>query len=112
MRVKDEVKQILSENKLARDSDKELIREYFKRKGLHLSPEQDRIFFSISTETVRRSRQQLQSEGIYPPTEQVKRVRAEKAKKIRETVRHTPVEEILEAPPQKLFDDKNFRGIF
>ena len=70
---------ILAENQQARNNDKitELI--FWRQEGLHLTPEQERIFLENCTKawTIRRERQRVQSAGYFPPTDKVKRNRKE-----------------------------------
>ena len=70
------VKSILRDNKETRNSDKRLILEVFKRQGLHLTDEQERMFMKCaSPESIRRTRQILQARGMYLPYEPVKQAR-------------------------------------
>ncbi len=70
------VKQILAECPETRSNDKELIIKVWEAQGLYLSDEQLEIFKKcFSTETIRRTRQKLQEEGLYPATENIQNKR-------------------------------------
>lgn len=109
-KIYNEVKQILAENTQSRDSDKELIRAYFRSKGVVFTPEQERVLFSVSMESLTRARRKIQEQGLYPAKEGVRKVRGMKEKIIRQTSKQISPDEIIEASPQQLFDDKNLRG--
>lgn len=112
MRVHNEVKNILASNPKARESDKELIRDYLRRKGLFLTPEQENILFAVSLESLTRARRKIQEGGEYLPNEGVQQMRRRKAKLIQKTVKHTPPDEIINANPQQLFDDRFYKDLF
>lgn len=70
------VTKILTENPECRNSDKELQIKAWEHQGLYLTPSQKNIFRqTISTETIRRTRQKLQEQGLFQPTTEVKKAR-------------------------------------
>lgn len=111
-KVNQKVKEILAANPAARDSDKELIRAYFRDEGVEFTPAQERVLFSVSMESITRARRDIQGKGLYPASEGVRRMRDRKEKLIRQTSKKISPDEIIEATPQQLFDDKYYRGIF
>ena len=112
MKVSKRVKEILANSPAARDSDKELIRAFFASYGVTFTPEQERLLFSVSMEAITRSRRNIQSKGLYPANEGVRRGRTKKASAIRENYKKIPPEEIIEATPQQLFDDRFQKDLF
>lgn len=69
------VRSILSENKLARDSDSELEIQVLIRMGFNPTPRQIDIFKSTSLESIRRTRQKLQERGEFLPSPEVAKQR-------------------------------------
>ena len=111
MRVTQQVKNILSENREARDSDKVLIRAYFKSHGVEFTPEQERVLFMVSMESITRARRDIQSKGLYPASEGVRRERERKDNTIRQN-KDIPPADIVDADPQQLFDDRFYKDLF
>lgn len=73
------VTEILATNQQARNDDKELILQAWRMQGLILSPYQEQQFKRcLTTETIRRKRQEVQAEGKYLPDEKTKRKRERK----------------------------------
>lgn len=80
-KVKPLVEEVLKYSQLARNCDKELIIRVWDRCGLILSPEQRAIWFKTpSTESIRRTRQKIQSEGKYLADKQIREAREENRK--------------------------------
>ena len=74
------VEQCLATDKRCRQDDKWLILQVWRRTGLSLTPDQERIFLSKklpSTETIRRTRQKLQEEGKYLAPKEVQEARSQ-----------------------------------
>ena len=70
------VKSVLRDNKETRNSDKRLLIEIWKKQGLHLTEEQERMFMKCaSPESIRRSRQRIQELGFYKSYEPVRQAR-------------------------------------
>lgn len=65
---------------------------------MNLSPKQEEIFRGMpSMETIRRSRQQIQSEGKYPASKEVEKERYIKQLAMRQNIREEDPEKLLEA---------------
>ena len=78
------VRQILSQFPETRNDDKELIIRAWEAQGLILSFYQKQKLRTIfSNETIRRSRQKIQEEGLFPPDEKTRRGRRLKQEKMR-----------------------------
>lgn len=81
----DLVKGILRDFPETRDSDKKLYIRVFEHEGLYLTPEQQEIFSRLpSLETFRRTRQKLQEQGYYKPSQRVKDMRMHKEVEMRQ----------------------------
>lgn len=65
LRLKDKVKAILTELPEMRDSDKKLLLYVWRRQGLELTPEQERIFLDkcMTAESITRARRIVQEEN-------------------------------------------------
>lgn len=105
MLIRDKVEKVLSIDHKARNSDRRLILEVWKQSGFELSEEQEAKFFDLpQAESIRRTRQKLQEEGLYLADKQVKRERDRKAKQTSN-----------EMVADRIFDDrtmKNMRRMF
>ena len=67
--VKDRVEELLSQDERARNDDVYLIFLYWRTfQGLNLDPIEASTVLR-HTETIRRCRQSIQEEGLYPPTD-------------------------------------------
>lgn len=96
MKVKDDVRRLLENYPVCRNSDKALIVYYLQMHGVNLSKEQmQRIKDLPSMESVRRARQALQMDGKYRATEQVEDLRYELFKQNRYTRGAVVAEEIM-----------------
>jgi len=85
MKISNQVENILSVSKKARNSDKELLIIYMQKFGLDLSPQQIELFKKMpSAETITRCRRLLQEEGKYLPTKEVDQARFEKYQEFKE----------------------------
>lgn len=85
MNVTQQVENILSVSRQARNSDKELQIIYMQKSGMQLTPQQIEIFRVMpSLETVRRIRQKLQEGGTYPADQKIKQARDWKAMRVQQ----------------------------
>lgn len=83
--VKETVRKVLTYNIQSRSDDKVLMIDVWEHEGLFLSPAQKLSFMKCShPESIRRTRQKFQEEGLYPATPEVKEARAEEEKTMRE----------------------------
>ena len=91
MKTIDLVKQQLEEYPFTRNSDRHLILRVWAEQGLFLSPDQKELFLhQVSTpETIRRIRQKLQQQGLYPCDPEVDRRRYEQFKETRQDISFT-----------------------
>lgn len=100
MRISQQVENILAVSRKARNSDRELLLIYFQKAGMELSEKQIAIFRDMpSTETIRRTRQQIQMEGKYPADQEVDVARFNKYKEMRQGAGITDPEKVLERVP-------------
>lgn len=68
----------LGDNAILRDNDRLLCLEIWREEGLILTPEQQRKYLSVSSpETIRRTRQKVQEDGYFRPSERVQTIRKE-----------------------------------
>lgn len=75
-KVKDQVEEVLSYSRQARNSDKELLLQFMQNSGMNLSLVQMEKFRNMpSSETIRRIRQKLQEGGKYVADQKIKRER-------------------------------------
>ena len=82
------VRQILAQFPETRSDDKELIIRAWEAQGLILSFYQKQKLRTIfSNETIRRSRQKIQEEGLFPPDEKTRRGRKLKQAKMTQELR-------------------------
>jgi len=82
MILKNKVKAILTELPEMRDSDRKLLLYFWRRQGLELTPEQERIFMDkcLTAESITRQRRIVQAENPHlRATEQVQQERHQKA---------------------------------
>jgi hypothetical protein len=71
---------VLANSKLARNSDRWAILEVWEEWGLYLDSEQVGLFMSLpSVESIRRTRQKMQEQGLYPADKKVQVERGFKA---------------------------------
>lgn len=78
--ITERVTNILKHAPAARSSDRELIIIYMQKCGMDLDQRQLRIFRDMpSMETIRRVRQSVQAQGLYPASNTVKAERQRKA---------------------------------
>jgi hypothetical protein len=81
------VENILRASHAARNSDFELWLVYAAKSGLELSERQISVLRDMpSFETIRRTRQKLQEQGLYPADPSVDKRRFEKFKQVRQTI--------------------------
>lgn len=71
MRISKLTERILMSNRMARNSDKVLFLEILDRLGADLTYKQKQILSSFNFESVRRTRQKLQSDGKYLPDQKI-----------------------------------------
>ena len=85
------VKHQLSNYYFTRNSDRHLILRVWAEQGLILSPAQKELFLHhVSTpETIRRIRQKLQQQGLYPCDLEVDRRRYDLFKRVRQDISFT-----------------------
>lgn len=69
------IESILRDNPRARDSDRELNIQVMQRMGVNLTLAQIDKLREINFESIRRTRQKLQEQGKYPPSERVAKQR-------------------------------------
>lgn len=68
----------LGDSVALRSNDRLLCLEIWRDEGLILSPEQQRKFLRVSApETIRRTRQKVQEDGYFRPSERVQTIRKE-----------------------------------
>lgn len=97
MRVSERVENILKVSQKARNSDLELWLIYAKKSGLSLSKEQEEVLREMpSFETIRRTRQKLQEQGLYPADEEVNEARYKKFKEVRQNIRDVEPDVLIE----------------
>lgn len=77
---------LLSRYERCRDSDSELMIAMLQARGADLSPSQRDVVRSINFESIRRHRQSLQAQGMYPATSAVARKRKQKANDVRAAI--------------------------
>jgi hypothetical protein len=71
------VREILNSSEKARNDDMELFRLAWAKEGLTLTPEQIKIWSRLThAETLRRTRQKLQHDGLYKPSKRTKKMRS------------------------------------
>lgn len=98
MTIAERVENILKAVPQTRNSDKELLLIYMKKSGIKLTEQQEEIFKNIPAfETITRVRRDLQEQGKYEPTEEVKEERYQKFKNVRENIKYETPESLLEA---------------
>lgn len=103
MKISQQVENILKVSREARNSDKELLIIYMQKFGMNLSEEQKDTFRNMpSTETIRRTRQQLQQECKYPADESVDQARFDKFKEVKQNIKYESPESLLEAQGYKV----------
>lgn len=73
------IKNILMNNVKARDSDNEIIIEIIRKLGVFLTDAQEEKLRSINFESIRRTRQKIQQQGLYQPSPEVAKQRRLKA---------------------------------
>ena len=98
MKISERVENILKVSHQARNSDKSLLLIYMQKSGMELTDKQIEIFKSLPAfETITRVRRDLQEQGKYEPTEEVKEARYQKFKNARENIKYETPESLLEA---------------
>lgn len=103
MKISQQVENILKASREARNSDKELLIIYMQKFGMELTPKQIALFKKMpSTETIRRTRQQLQQEGKYPADESVDQARFDKFKEVKQNIKYETPESLLETMGYKV----------
>ena len=82
MTIKDKIKLVLEQKPEMRSSDSKLLLYYWRRQGLELTPEQERIFIDkcTSSESITRARRIVQEENPdLQATEEIQETRQQKA---------------------------------
>ena len=103
MTVKQRVENILKASREARNSDDMLEIIYMQKSGMNLSEEQIACFKRMpKMETIRRERQKFQEVGLYPADEAVDKARFEKFREVRENIKYSSVEELLESQGKRV----------
>ena len=96
MTILQRIENILQVSQAARNSDKELWLIYAQKSGMNLTPEQIKTYKDMpSSETIRRTRQQLQMQGKYPASKRVEQYRFNKFRQVRQNINMEPVERIF-----------------
>lgn len=91
MRTKKLVERVLDLKPEARDNDKLLMLYVWQMQGLHFSKGQIEAFKNASSpESIRRTRQKLQEEGKYLPSEEVEEKRYELYTETRQAINKAP----------------------
>ncbi|MDP4227191.1 MAG: hypothetical protein Q8910_12495 [Bacteroidota bacterium] len=85
MKTRQKVEQILKDYPATRDSDRELRKQY-GRTFYGLTEEQVKVFdlFQTDFETIRRNRQKIQEEGLYPANKEVKQFRDDRQDEVKD----------------------------
>lgn len=103
MNIAQKVESILKHDKGSRNSDKRLLIIFLQKAGMELTDKQIELFKKMpSTETIRRTRQQLQEQGKYPADEAVDQERYEKFKQVRQEINIADPEQLLEQQGYKI----------
>lgn len=105
MRLTPIIEDILRNNPKARDSDSELNIQVLLRMGVYLSDSQIDKLREINFESIRRTRQKLQQQGKYLPSERVARQRRLKSMIIQQnapTAKPERVEYLINDQPEAI----------
>ena len=98
MNVTERVRAILRASHAARNYDKELWLIYAQKSGMQLSEAQISVYKSMpSSETIRRTRQKLQMDGLYPADPEVDEARYKKYVHTKYNIVDDDPEKLLEA---------------
>ena len=104
-KVADRVKEILSRNLSARNSDKYLLLDYLQEQGVNFTPEQTEIFLSVNFESITRVRRKLQEEGKYladPEIEKQRKLKASMTRYVAPIATTNNLADVLEMQPNEL----------
>lgn len=93
MNLTSQIKSVLNQNTLARDSDQELIIQVLLKRGIEFTFRQLQIVRELNFESVRRTRQRLQATGKFLPSPEVAEQRKKKAKAVRQNIVNATPEE-------------------
>ena len=100
--LNNKVREVLENNRKARNSDQELVIDVWEKYGLYLSVEQRAKFLLIpSSDTITRCRRKIQENGEYQADENIKRHRKIKSMIIEQKI---PKAKQID----KLFDDADY----
>lgn len=102
MRTSVLVERILKRNHKARNSDKDLIVDYLNSVGMNLSPHQEQILRDVSFESIRRTRQKFQEQGLYKADEPIAKERQFKSwqmQQVAPAIKPERIDRVIEQQP-------------
>lgn len=95
MKIAETIKRILKDYPETRSSDKELQIILMQESGMMLTPIQIEKFKDMpSFESIRRTRQKIQEDGLYVATDRVRRARRFKSYEVQQRITQTPIEKV------------------
>lgn len=95
MKTSDIIKNILGADRQARNSDKRLLLRVWERQGLHLTEHQTTKFMEASSaESIRRTRQKLQQDGLYPADQIISGHRRFKGAQVQQNIPVTDADDV------------------
>lgn len=95
MKTSDIIKSVLTSDRQARNSDRRLLLKVWERQGLVLSEYQKAQFMSVaSAESIRRTRQKLQEDGLYPADQMIGATRRFKGAQVQQNIPVTEPDDI------------------
>lgn len=95
MKTSDIIKNVLGIDRQSRNSDKHLLLRVWERQGLHLTEYQTAKFMEASSpESIRRTRQKLQQDGLYPADQVISSHRKFKGAQVQQNIPVTDAEDV------------------
>lgn len=96
------VKTILQNSQACRNSDRELFIEVMRKMGFNLTDAQEDKFRGINFESIRRTRQKIQEQGLYPADPEIAKSRRIKSMEMEQnmpTAKPERVEQLVQRVP-------------
>ncbi|MDP4227193.1 MAG: hypothetical protein Q8910_12505 [Bacteroidota bacterium] len=113
MKTKEQVEQILRDYPATRNSDREL-RKQFGRTFYNLTEEQVAVFdlFKTDFETIRRNRQKIQEEGLYPANKEVREFRKDREDEVKDEMGYLTKKNVGVVVEEKVVEEKYQSKLF